>query len=66
MFKDNEIVSKKEQEEIDWMNSEGHVEVKVKCAKCGKEFEDVVSKVRKDYALEHDTFICLECAKQNG
>jgi hypothetical protein len=63
MSNNDEIISKEEQEEIDWMNIEGHVEVKVKCAKCGKEYEDVVSKVRKEDALKHDTFFCQECSK---
>lgn len=62
MSDDLENISKEEQEEIDWMNSEGHVVVNVKCAKCGKEYEEVVAKVRKDFALENDTFFCEECS----
>ena len=52
---------RKDEEETKYMDSEGYVEVKVKCAKCGKEYEEMVSKARKEFALKHDTFFCEIC-----
>lgn len=53
---------KTEEEYLEWLNSKGHEEVTVTCAECGKEFETMIEKVRKDFALEKDTFFCEECS----
>jgi len=47
-------------EELAWLNSKGHSLMKVKCAKCGRNFEAIVENVRKKQAKK-DTYICENC-----
>lgn len=45
----------------EWLNSKGFSIVKVKCAGCGKAYEEVAENVRKKEALKNDVFFCGNC-----
>lgn len=54
-----------EEEELQYLNSEGVEDIKVKCENCGKGYGTVIQTIikRKDPKLQRQTFICEECAK---
>jgi DNA-directed RNA polymerase subunit RPC12/RpoP len=51
-----------EERELKYLNSEGHIEVSVTCAKCGKKFSTMIEAVRKNEALKNDSFFCEDCS----
>ena len=57
----NLYLSEEERRECEWLDSEGFLIVKVNCAKCGREYEEVVHKVRLKIALKKDVFLCQSC-----
>ncbi|MBU0757132.1 MAG: hypothetical protein KKF44_03650 [Nanoarchaeota archaeon] len=50
-----------EKEYCNWLDEGGYSYGKVKCAKCEKEYEEILPNRIKEDSLKNDVFICEDC-----